>query len=374
MNYLLITNRYPKQGNLYRNAFVHRRIINYLEFSPNMNISVFVLDNKIKSKINYSFDSIDIVEGNREDLLEIINQIKPEKLLIHFLDRHMMSVIEQVHIKTIVWVHGVEALGWYRRLFNFDWREFPKYALINMRQMWNFRKFINHSNKNTSFIFVSEWMKDILECDTGTKIKRFDIIPNPIDNQLFPYLEKGQELRRKILMIRPFSSKKYANDIAIDAILQLSEESMFNELEFTIYGEGKYFDPLTEPLEKFKNVKLHRNFLNQQEMANVHKEHGIFLCPTRQDAQGVSMCEAMSSGLVPITSNNTAIPEYVVHEKTGILTGGAKEIASSIKHLYENPSEFAFLSKHASMSIQEKCRPELVTSKELELISDAKNV
>lgn len=374
MDYLLITNMYPKQDDLYRNAFIHRRVINYLDFSQNINISVYVLNNNVKNKITYSFDSINIVEGNNESLIETINRMKPQKLLIHFLDRHMMSIIEQVSIKTIVWVHGVEALGWYRRLFNFNLKEFPKYALQNTRQMWNFRKFIKHSDTNTSFVFVSEWMKNILEFDTGTKIKQFDIIPNPIDDRLFQYIEKSPELRKKILLIRPFASKKYANDIAIEAILKLSKEDLFNDLEFTIYGEGKHFDSLTEPLKKFKNVKLYKNFLKQQEIAMVHKEHGIFLCPTRQDAQGVSMCEAMSSGLVPITSNNTAIPEYVSHKKTGILTTSANEIALNIKHLYNNPSEFAFLSKNASISIQKKCKPELVTSRELELISHAKSL
>lgn len=364
---------YPKPEDLYRNAFIHRRVIKYLEYSQKNKISVFVLNNNINKTIMYSFDSVNIVEGNKECLLDTIDKIKPQKLLIHFLDRHMMSVIQQVNINSIVWVHGVEALGWYRRLFNFNFTDFPKYALQNTRQMWNFRKFIKQS-KNTSFVFVSEWMKNILEYDTGTKINNFEIIPNPIDDSLFLYKEKSPELRKKILLIRPFASKKYANDIAINAILQLSKKNIFKDLEFSIYGEGKHFNLLTSQLEKFKNVKLYNNFLKQEEIAKVHEEHGIFLCPTRQDAQGVSMCEAMSSGLVPITSNNTAIPEYVEHKETGILTNSANEIAFNIEHLYNSPSDFAFLSKNASISIQKKCKPELVTSRELELISNAKNL
>ena len=43
----------------------------------------------------------------------------------------------------------------------------------------------------------------------------------------------------------------------------------------------------------------------------MHKKNGIFMVPTRLDSQGVSRDEAMSSGLVPITNNVAAIPEFV---------------------------------------------------------------
>jgi L-malate glycosyltransferase len=271
----------------------------------------------------------------------------------------------------LIWVHGTEALGWYRRLFNFNIKEFPRYVLQNTRQMYCFRRFIQLSkDKDVTFIFVSKWMKDILEADTLSKISKFEIIPNPIDDKLFKYHEKSPDLRKKILLIRPFTSKKYANDIAINAILHLSKKSIFKDLEFTIYGKGKYFTPLLKKVEKFENVKVFNRFLSQQEIAEVHKKNGIFLCPTRQDAQGVSMCEAMSSGLVPITSNNTAIPEFVEHKKTGFLTKNEFQIATCIEYLYNNPNVFSVISKNASISIREKCRPDIVILRELKLICD----
>ncbi|AXM89055.1 hypothetical protein CI793_03300, partial [Anoxybacillus ayderensis] len=74
MNYLLITNMYPKEGDYYRNAFVHRRVINYKEYMPNIDITVFVLDNKLKEQNNYSFESINVIEGNKERLLNLIER------------------------------------------------------------------------------------------------------------------------------------------------------------------------------------------------------------------------------------------------------------------------------------------------------------
>ena len=39
-------------------------------------------------------------------------------------------------------------------------------------------------------------------------------------------------------------------------------------------------------------------------------DHGVYLCPTRFDTQGVMLGEAMSSGMVTITNPVAAIPEF----------------------------------------------------------------
>ena len=373
MSILLITNGYPKDDNLYNNAFIHRRTINYLRESPAMNLTVFVLSISA-TKINYyEFDSINVIEGNQNHLDHLIKEQSIKKILIHFLNIPMMKIIQDINysIPVIIWVHGVEALGWYRRLFNFDLKKFPKYIIRNTQQMLSFHKFIKESNeKDVTFIFVSKWMKDILEQDSISNIKRYEVIPNVIDNRVFQYRPKPIELRKSILLIRPFSTKKYANDIAIDAILLLSQKNFFHDLRFTIFGEGKYFDELTGKVKHLSNVEINNTFLSQKEMAQIHMKNGVFLCPTRQDAQGVSMCEAMSSGLVPITSNNTAIPEFVTNNESGILTENAKGIAEAIEGLYNKDYDFSELSLNASLTINNKCNPSKVLARELQLICE----
>lgn len=371
MNYLIITNAYPKSGDYYRNAFVHRRLKKYKEFLPSIKLTVYVLNKDIKVMNNYVYDSIEVFEGNKKNLELTLQKLQPDKLLVHFLNRHMMDVMRKSDFKipAIIWIHGVEALGWYRRLFNFDFKEFPKYIMQNTRQLINLKKFLKNTKyKNINFIFVSEWMKQILEKDTNEKVQKYEIVPNVIDSNIFPYEEKNLELRKKILLIRPFASKKYANDIAINAIKQLSKWVNFEELEFLIIGEGKLFSELTRDLKKYDNVILQERFLPQDEIAQFHKEYGIFLCPTRQDAQGVSMCEAMSSGLVPITSENTAIPEFVKNGHSGFLTNTPIEIAESIIKLYENPDVFSEISENASATIQKMCGLENTIEKELKMI------
>ena len=194
------------------------------------------------------------------------------------------------------------------------------------------------------------------------------VIPNPIDTDLFSYHPKSVEHRKRILVLRSFSSRKYAGDIIAQAILELSQRSLFRDLQFHIQGWGTLFDDLVAPLRQFDNVQIRRGFVEHQGIPESHRPFGVFLCPTRQDAQGVSMCEAMSSGLVPITSPNTAIPEFVIDKQTGFLGRSPIEIADAIEYLYREPERFLIISKQASISIKTICGVERVIAKETELI------
>lgn len=372
MKYLVITPGYPKDGDVANCAFVHSRIINYKKVLDD--ISVFSFKRKVKYN-KYTYEGINVIEGNETELEKILLKNEYDKILIHFADRKNMNIIlkNRKKAKLLIWVHGVEALGWYRRLFLLDIRHikaYIKYIINNTLQLKMMRNLIINHQDIIKFIFVSEWMKNVLEHDTATKgkIKNYAIIPNVIDEEIFKYNKKDDIQRFNILSIRSFETKKYANDIIVKSILELSKKNNFDRYNFSIYGKGKLFKKTVKPLLQFKNVKIEERFLNKNEIVEEHKKNGIFLAPTRQDAQGVSMCEAMSSGLVPVTSKNTAIPEFVKDKEDGYLTNNYKELAQSIEKLGDNKKIFLEMSKNSSSHIKEKCGRNVVIAKELELI------
>ncbi|GHV88624.1 hypothetical protein AGMMS50267_09840 [Spirochaetia bacterium] len=364
----IIDENYPNENNLYGDVFVHTRLLKYGE---NFDIKVVGVG---MHEHTFSYQGIKVeYTGDKKKLIDKINYEKPDVLGIHFYPGWMVNEFSKKSpIPTFIWVHGAEALGWYRRLFNFSIKDIfglLKYIIANVRQLYRIRKLIKLSNtgKSIIFIFVSEWMKSITEKDSLSTIKNYKIIHNPIDINLFKYNPKTPEKRLRILLIRSFDSKKYANDIAINAIKLLSKEHFFDELFISICGKGKMFDSLTKPIMMFKNVELIEKFIPNNEIPNIHSNYGIFLCPTRQDAQGVSMCEAMSSGLVPITSNNTAIPEFVNND-CGFLTNSPLEIVEAIKKLYFDEELFLQLSKKASEHIASICRDELIIKEEIAML------
>jgi glycosyltransferase involved in cell wall biosynthesis len=212
-------------------------------------------------------------------------------------------------------------------------------------------------------------MRQVTEKDLGHSIGESVIIPNMIDTSHFRYVRKDPEQRNRILILRSFSTRKYANDISMAVIKRLAKRpAIFNALAFSIYGQGKLFNKLTQKVKRFDNVEIHNRFLDMDEIAAVHAHHGVILIPTRQDAQGVTMCEAMSSGLVPVTSNNTAIPEFLSPEG-GFLTRSVSQLAEAIIRLHKEPATFNRMSAAAASHIREICSAENTIDKELALIT-----
>lgn len=372
---VILNNNYPSIENLYGDVFVHSRLKYYLPF---FEIQVIGYQPGIKEVEIYDYENIAVINFNNKDLyLKKIRSIDASVIGIHFVEGWLYNeFIKTNKIPIVIWVHGAEALGWYRRLYNITgFKQALGTIKANVVQLFQFRKIVKHSNKNNNitFIFVSNWMKKIAECDTLSRINNFQIIPNPIDTDLFQFKNKTIDKRKKILLIRSFDSKKYANDIAVDAIKILSKEDFFDDLEFSIYGKGKYFNKLTDLVSHHKNISINNFYVENKVIPELHEQFGVFLCPTRQDAQGVSMCEAMSSGLVVISSNCTAIPEFVTNSKNGYLGSNAIDLANIIKHIYNSPDEFNKISNVASKSIALKSGHRIVIDKEVEILKKVIN-
>lgn len=367
---IIINSNYPSETNKYGDVFVHSRVKLY---KAHLDVEIVGWKKDVKDyTFNYEGVTVHMVDS-KSKLVEKVKALSPDVVGIHFVEGWMKDNILRLNVPFFIWIHGAEALGWYRRIYlitSLRYTQFIKYCLLNTLQMLRMNQIIRYAHKTgkIKFIFVSKWMRSIAETDTLSTVTNSHIIPNPINTDLFTYREKKADLRKKILVIRSFDSKKYATDQIVQAIIKLSGKPFFTDLSFTIYGDGRLFDEQTAPLKNFNNVELHKRFLENKDLPALHSGFGIFLCPTRQDAQGVSMCEAMSSGLVPITSNNTAIPEFVKHNETGFLTNGVAEIVTSIEKLYHEPEVFLKMSLSASQSIANQCSHRKIIQQEVDLI------
>lgn len=369
---LLVTNNYPQYDDLYRNAFVHQRVIQYKR--QNLGIDVFRF-NKNYSTGFYEFEGIDIQSGYQSELKAALKSGKYKIVLVHFLDEAMWEVFEEFveKIKIIVWLHGAEIQPWYRRKFNSQNIIEKQHAILRSNKrvkFWN--KIFSKLHPNMHFVFVSQYFANEVMEDYKVTLpgSQYSVVHNCINTELFDYKEKTPDQRLKILSIRPYASRTYANDLSVKAILELSKEPFFNELTFRIIGKGKLFNSTLEPLRGFSNVIIEETFLRQEEIAELHKKHGILLCPTRMDSQGVSRDEAMSSGLVPVTNKVAAVPEFV-DETCGMLVEpeDALGMAKAIKKLYYEPELFLKLSKNASQRVRNQSGYKQTIIKEIDLIN-----
>ena len=368
---LVISNNYPAYDDRYRNGFLHTRLLEYRK--QGTEVDMFVLKSGKPMECR-EFEGTKVISGSCSVLESILSSSNHEKILIHFLDEEMWSAVGKLHNnrEVTVWIHGSEIQPWHRRKFNFENEEQVEKAKIASQARMDFwQPLMKNIPKNLHFVFVSEYFASEVMEDVGVNLNSdsYSIIHNPINTSLFSFEQKPDSQRCKILSIRPFASKKYANDLTVKAIQHLSKSEIFDKLEFMIIGDGRLFEEELKPIMKFENVTIQRKFLSHNEIAHLHKEYGIFVCPTRMDSQGVSRDEAMSSGLVPITTEITAIPEFV-DEKSGILTPPEDgiAIADAIERLYHDKQLFQSLSKSASQRVRLQTASEIIITKELQIM------
>lgn len=372
---LIIAKQYPSYSDLYKYGFLHSRVKAYKQEGRLVNM--FRLTSKAEEYGFSEFEGIDVVSHNHTMLDKLLASGVYKKICIHLLDNKMWEVVEKYkdEIEIIIWIHGAEIRSWQRRAYEAE--SLTEAEVIRQTKLSDQRKrfwrkiLLNDLTPKVNFVFVSQYFREESEQDLGIKFpdEQCHIIHNYIDENIFSYEVKPVSQRFKLLSIRPFANKTYANDMTVNAVLQLAKRPNFHKFEIAIYGDGVLFDELTAPLKKFSNVKLHKTFLTHAQIADLHKQYGVFIVPTRMDSQGVSRGEAMSSGLVPITTNVAAIPEFVDAE-SGIIVPAEdyKAIAEKIYDLSKNSSKFKKLSMNASSRVKAQCSYKETILKEIILV------
>lgn len=375
-NTLVLAKQYPSYDDLYKYGFLHSRVRAYK--NHNHMVDVFKISDNNSDLGFREFESIDVFSGNNSNLRNILESGQVKNIFIHLMDERMWNIIKDYRetLKVTIWLHGAEVQSWQRR--EFDLLGLDKAELERKKKLADYRlrfwkKLINEElNSNITLVFVSDTFLKEVEEDLELTIPSSNklVIHNFVDDSIFNYTDKQSKDRFKLLSIRPYSGPKYGNDITTEALLELSKYEFFKDLEVNIYGDGFEFDSINEPLRQFENVHLHKRFLSHTEIAEAHKQHGIFLNPTRWDSQGVSRDEAMSSGLVVVTNKVAAVPEFISDREGSLFEAeDVQEMVERIKEIVQYPSLFLDKSVAARERVSLQCGFENTIKREIKLLS-----
>jgi len=368
---LIVSTHYPSYEHKYRFGFLHSRVKSYLD--SGLVPDVFLLNPRSPAGFA-EYEGVETRTGPAQDFQAQVESGNYDTIAVHFMNAEIWTALQpfvDTH-RIVVWIHGAEIQAWTRRAFNYSTEaeiEKAQRASDARLSLWN--TILDNPPRIFTIVPVSQTLLASSEQDLDRSInaEQVQIVHNPIDTDLFSYQEKPIEQRLKILSIRPYSARTYANDLSVEAVLNLSHEPWFDQLHFRFVGDGPLFEETLAPIRHFSNVTIEKTFLSQSEIARLHAEYGVFLVPTRMDSQGVSRDEAMSSGLVPITTNVAAVPEFV-DESEGYLApeedSGA--LADAIRDLYAHPEVFAAKSKAAAERVRRQADARLTIPQEIELL------
>jgi glycosyltransferase involved in cell wall biosynthesis len=345
-------------------GFVHARAKLYIK---NYSVIVFSIANKNTYR---TFEGIQIVEGSIAYLRVEILKFQPNTLAVHFPDFRIIQLVKNINFPKVAWIHGHEILfsfkisGKSKNLFDY----IKKRLFLIPRQLYQMillRKFLSKVNY---VVFVSNWMKKAAERSVFKKFKNAVIIPNPVDTNLFSYHGPNLANQNKIVTVRSFHNSKYGIDVAIKAM------SGQKEVSLDVYGQGKLYQSYLKLIKKNKsNTDLKVGALSHSEIPKLLSKYSLFIAPSRVEAQGVSMCEAMSCGLPIIASNIGGIPEFVRDGVDGFLVNSndPKALFEAIKKLVSDKDLLIRLGKNARENVMNVCSGKIVLEKEISILLES---
>ncbi len=305
--------------------------------------------------------------------LDIVNEFDPDIIAVHAPRGRWLSWVLQGERPIITYIHGAEALfeALHHYFTPFSLKDNVSKGLslsMDFIKLVQLRSFLKAS---TAIVYASSWMKETAEKYTSMYNPSTFIIPNPIDAELFkPKNSDFSSRRNKGVSVRALGWK-YGLDVAVKAYSNMEKANL------TIFGKG----PLEKYLRKLakiclSNVVFVTKVFRNRELPALYKQFGYFVAPSRTEAQGVAMCEAMACGLPAVATRVGGIPEYVKNGFNGLLVPpeAPLKLRKAVRLLVSNPKLHTQLSENAANFVKNELSYARIYTKEREVFAQAQEI
>ena len=180
------------------------------------------------------------------------------------------------------------------------------------------------------------------------------VIPNGIEvesscSARLPFSKDGKIV---ITTVSRLTHKKRVEDI-VDIAPSLLKKR--RDIIFLVIGDG----PLRKKIEKkVRRLNLSHSFyftgrIPREKVLCLLEHSDIFVLPSKDEAFGVAVLEALSKGVAVVARNHSGVSDIVTHNKTGLLASNKYELARYIEELIERP---ALRERFSSAAIKELYR------------------
>jgi len=208
--------------------------------------------------------------------------------------------------------------------------------------------------KLSAVVAVSDFVRQSLIASCPIERKRIRVIFNGVDTEKFSHNlsctgDSREALRRElgaedngslIAGVVGRLEKRKGQDIFLKAAAIVAGRGETN-LHFAVVGaaEGDYGRTLKEMAASL-GLKGRVIFLGyRSDASRIYSALDILAVPSLEEAFGLVAAEGMLSGLPVVASGSGALPEFITHERTGLLftPGDPVTLAGALVRLAQNP-------------------------------------
>lgn len=199
-----------------------------------------------------------------------------------------------------------------RRLFG---RHIPN---INFR----IKKRLISSNTRSAFVGPSRWLVDEARKSPIFENKAVEVIPNPIDTNVFcenggiNYLRLEYEIPEdKILVLFGAMSVDKVKNKGFDYFLDIIKKIDSKKYVIFVFGNDEVIDV------SLYNVEIHVLGMIDSEtiLSKIYSSADVFVSTSRQESFGYTVCESMACGTPVVTFDIGGYKDQILHKKNGYL-------------------------------------------------------
>ncbi|MEM3637128.1 MAG: glycosyltransferase family 4 protein [Conexivisphaerales archaeon] len=205
-----------------------------------------------------------------------------------------------------------------------------------------------------AIVVWSQWGKRGFERDgfSGDLIR---VIPPPLD---IPRVTARSESRRILFIGRDYRRK--GGDIALKAFISLAKEFETVELNYVGHVDDEILLRRAKQTGRFFHYE---NPADDVLYGKIIPESGIFLLPSRSEAFGISIVEAMSFSLPVVVSDLPSIRENVIDGYNGFLVNEEeRSYEEALRILLQDEKKKRKLGENAREFVKNKFSPSKVGS------------
>jgi glycosyltransferase involved in cell wall biosynthesis len=190
---------------------------------------------------------------------------------------------------------------------------------------WLLKQNIFQQNNKMVLVACSNWMAQMAKRSSLLKGFRIEVIPNPIDTELYKPLYKstlrkkwGVSADDKIVLFGAanINDKRKGIKYLVDALHILKEEiSQNTNIKIVLFGKNNSLDISTFPFA----VKSLPIITSELDLVEIYNLADVFVLPSLEDNLPNMIMEALSCGIPVVAFNQGGIPEMIDHRKNGFI-------------------------------------------------------
>lgn len=364
MKILIVSPNYPNISDRHTYGFVHSRAKIY-EKKGN-SVKVFVPSSS--EKLAYKYEGIDVLRASWDSFRPLLNDFDSDVIAVHAPRGRWFTHIFRENIPIISWIHGAEALfqAFHHYYFPFSLKDNVLKVMSLVADPIKCLQLGRFLDRCTAVVYASRWMREMAEKYTFRSHPKSFIIPNPVDVDLFSASNLDFSERSNLGVSVRALEWKYGIDIAIKAYSALKESHLL------IIGKGSLEQYLKRLAKAYvSNVEFETKGVPHEDLPKTYSRFKFFIAPSRTEAQGVAMCEAMASGLPIIATRVGGIPEFVKDGFNGLLVpaGHPLDLRKAVLLLASNPELNEKLSENAVNFVQKELSHVRIYEREYEVFT-----